>query len=82
MASAWPQIVRCTLGQGGGPTYLDEMDTRAAYAARVFGDSVLAREWKPVVLEPEPPVTHSTLAAWALNLSVVKELAEPTREEL
>ena len=81
--NAFPQIVRCTLGQGGGPAYLDEMDSRAAYAARVFGDSVLAKEWRPVVLEPEPPpVTHSTLARWALNLSVVKELAEPTREEI
>lgn len=82
MADAFPMICRSVLGQGGGPHWLDEMAETASHAARLFGrHSVQARELAPVVLEPEP-VTHSTLAAWALNLSVVKELAEPTREEL
>ena len=81
MASAFPQIVRCTLGQGGGPVWLDEQAAVAYHAIRLFGrESAQARACLPVVLEPEPP--RSTLAAWALNLPVVKDLAEPTREEL
>lgn len=80
--NAFPQIVRCTLGQGGGQGYIAELDAAASHARRVFGpDSVVAAARIPPV-EPEPPVTHSTLARWALNLSVVKELAEPTRQEI
>ena len=79
--NSMPMIVRCTLGQGGGPAYLDELAAAAYHADRVFGrDSAMARERRPITVEPE--ATHSTLAAWALNLSAVKELAEPTRGEL
>ena len=61
MASAFPQIVRCTLGQGGGPAYLRQLG-----ALHDFEDLV----------------ERSVLAAWALNMPVVKDLAEPTRKGL
>jgi hypothetical protein len=80
--NSMPMIVRCTLGQGGGQGYIAELNEAASHARRIFGpDSIVAAARIPPV-EPEPPVTHSTLAAWALNLSAVKELAEPTRGEL
>ena len=63
--NAFPQIVRCTLGQGGGPAYLRELGV-----LHDFEDLV----------ERGVAAQRSRLATWALNLPVVREnLAEPTR---
>ena len=85
MSNAMEMINRCVLHQGGGPQWLDEQDALGNYARRVFGpDSVVAASRKPFVFDPEP-VTHSTLARWAMNLppadTVIENLAEPTRKE-
>jgi len=72
-----PMVIKCCLGQGCNRYPLDMVDaaTNAQWEARMEASLTAA-------LLSEP-VTHSTLATWALNLpvSVVKDLAEPTRKD-
>jgi hypothetical protein len=50
---SFPQVVRCVLGQGGGIGWLEEQNSLATYAKRVFGpDSVVATNYGAIRLEP------------------------------
>ena len=77
MSDAIPMVIKCCLGQGCNRYPLDVRDPQAdaAWERRMEASLTAA-------LLSEP-VTHSTLATWALNLpvTVVKELGEDTRKD-
>ena len=67
---SFPQVVRCTLGQGGGPAYLRELGVLHDFEDLVERSVLAATNRAP----------RTVLGGWALNMPVVvRELGEPTR---